>query len=1248
MSSTQSFNRCGNYNCGSGGGGGGGRGPRGYPGLPGPTGPSGADGPQGPMGRPGLSIQGPIGPTGPGITTYIAYGEMYDYSNNSITLTNSLTWYPWVTTISGEMNAMGWVNDNSGDYFKIQEPGVYQLVSANAISTTANNVDIFTAIFKNGSLIPETETVRHFQGGSRSGAYAITALLDLQKNDEIKMMFKTTTAGPLDIEIKNVSINLTKLIGIGGGGTGSTTYITGATGATGAAGTAGAIGPAGATGVAGPTGPAGTAGAIGPAGAMGPMGFDGNTDLWKADFPLNTTPAPTTLSLNDNTYANTTEIYIHEVNAYGTLYNSWIDNIKPNDILWLRNYSNIQDTGHFTVNNVTNTGTGVYNVNVSSFSSGVVPSYNPGDDYMVGYVKSGTSSAVGTVGPTGPSGSTGPSGRDGATGPAGADGSTGPAGADGATGPAGADGATGAQGIQGIQGPTGPAGADGATGAQGIQGIQGPTGPAGADGATGPQGIQGVQGPTGPPADGGIIPYEPYNLNNVTQNFTITTPPALSDGVFYVAGSVPLYSNIYLVQFIAPSTGRYNEMTVFSAISPTLTTTSYTGQLALAIYDNVDINQNPPAPPYAGRPSNLLASGFKEYNSVVRSLNYEQVDLVDTFGDPGAYLELGKRYWAAIGYKNTLPSASNVFHCARIPQYELDYRIAYQIEGQALDWQGNANYTTPPKFPVNVDNPSQYFLLESPHVFWFRLENLESSVGGPGPQGPQGPTGPAGLDGPTGPQGIQGPTGPGVTTQLAYGEMYDLSSNTVTLNVNNWEPWITSTQGELNNMQWTHDPVLGDGLTINEEGIYQLVISNSVSYVTNANNSDLLTAVFINNILLPESETIRHFQGAGQAGAYGYTDLINLKNGDRVTMKFKGINTSQVHDIQLNNIAFNLTKILGLGQIGPTGPAGATGPQGIQGPTGSAGADGATGPQGIQGIQGPTGPAGADGATGPQGIQGPTGPAGADGATGPQGIQGIQGPTGADSTIAGPTGPQGPTGLSGNVYELLFSRLGPGVSDNWQPGITYKWYGPTDAVSPFSPGVYPLNIGGSHNELVQNLFWMGPAQNFSANQVSEPIQQITSGGAGQSMARITAPVLWNDPAWYVAPFDGTIIAYAVNLIHNYNNGTGGGPSTIQELPICCGIGKWNAPANRYSFTLTGGLCTTGNVTGPHPEAGYEEFTIPFAPVAQGDPLLSQQIDFNAGDLIVLGVGFGRTGAFTQVYPLDGPISASVFVKYISP
>ena len=233
MSSTQSFNRCGNYNCGSGGGGG--RGPRGYPGLPGPTGPAGADGPQGPMGRPGLSIQGPIGPTGSSITTYIAYGEMYDYSNNFITLSNSLTWYPWVTTISGEMNAMGWINDNSGDYFKIQEPGVYQLVSANAISTSTNNVDIFTAIFKNGSLIPETETVRHFQNGSKSGAYAITALLDLEKNDEIKMMFKTT-AGPLKVVIKNVSINLTKLTGIGGGGTGSTTYIIGATGATGAAG----------------------------------------------------------------------------------------------------------------------------------------------------------------------------------------------------------------------------------------------------------------------------------------------------------------------------------------------------------------------------------------------------------------------------------------------------------------------------------------------------------------------------------------------------------------------------------------------------------------------------------------------------------------------------------------------------------------------------------------------------------------------------------------------------------------------------------------------------------------------------------------------------------------------------------------------------------------------------------------------------------------------------------------------------
>ena len=63
MSSTQSYNRCGNYsNCG-GGGGGGGRGPRGYPGPPGATGNDGQQGPQGPIGP--IGPQGPAGPQGP-------------------------------------------------------------------------------------------------------------------------------------------------------------------------------------------------------------------------------------------------------------------------------------------------------------------------------------------------------------------------------------------------------------------------------------------------------------------------------------------------------------------------------------------------------------------------------------------------------------------------------------------------------------------------------------------------------------------------------------------------------------------------------------------------------------------------------------------------------------------------------------------------------------------------------------------------------------------------------------------------------------------------------------------------------------------------------------------------------------------------------------------------------------------------------------------------------------------------------
>jgi len=80
------------------------------------------------------------------------------------------------------------------------------------------------------------------------------------------------------------------------------------------------------------------------------------------------------------------------------------------------------------------------------------------------------------------------------------------------------------------------------TGAGAIMGPQGAQGAQGVLGLQGPQGIQGIQGLEGPPVDGGgVIPYEPYNQNNVS----------ISTGLKDASGVVNF------IQFTSPSTGNY-------------------------------------------------------------------------------------------------------------------------------------------------------------------------------------------------------------------------------------------------------------------------------------------------------------------------------------------------------------------------------------------------------------------------------------------------------------------------------------------------------------------------------------------------------------------------------------------------------------------------------------------------------------------------------------------------------------------
>ena len=204
------------------------------------------------------------------------------------------------------------------------------------------------------------------------------------------------------------------------------------------------------------------------------MGYDGNTDVWIGDtvpgVPSGTTPAPgyfrfyadgTPLANQSNLYdlsPGTQFITISNISNNTTNYTNWLSNIEVNDILYLRRYQVVTDVAYYTVINVTPTG-GAHIIELEYISNGVNADYTPGEEYMIGYIKTGLRGPTGT----GERGPTGPSGADGIRGP------TGPLRERGPTGPSGADG---------IRGPTGPTG---------IDGIRGPTGPSGADGIRGPR-----------------------------------------------------------------------------------------------------------------------------------------------------------------------------------------------------------------------------------------------------------------------------------------------------------------------------------------------------------------------------------------------------------------------------------------------------------------------------------------------------------------------------------------------------------------------------------------------------------------------------------------------------------------------------------------------------------------------------------------------------------------------------------------
>ena len=178
------------------------------------------------------SVPGATGATG-FVSGSIAFGEMYEYDGATITLTSSTQTYPWTNTIQGDISQMTYNAGTGGaaSNLVIIEGGVYQVNGSFSISVDTNDVQIETSVAVNGSILPETTTVRGFQGTSRAGAYAMTHLINLNTGDQVSVRFGCANRNNVGVDINNVSLNLTKCVGIGA--TGPMNTYTGVQGATG-------------------------------------------------------------------------------------------------------------------------------------------------------------------------------------------------------------------------------------------------------------------------------------------------------------------------------------------------------------------------------------------------------------------------------------------------------------------------------------------------------------------------------------------------------------------------------------------------------------------------------------------------------------------------------------------------------------------------------------------------------------------------------------------------------------------------------------------------------------------------------------------------------------------------------------------------------------------------------------------------------------------------------------------------------
>jgi hypothetical protein len=142
-------------------------------------------------------------------------------------------------------------------------------------------------------------------------------------------------------------------------------------------------------------------------------------------------------------------------------------------------------------------------------------------------------------------------------------------------------------------------------------------------------------------------------------------------------------------------------------------------------------------------------------------------------------------------------------------------------------------------------------------------------------------------------------------SQDTYGEFHDYGGGNTLALTTSYTKWQTGTADNFNNMTLSSAPVK---FTIDEEGIYKF--DGSFAIETGTVNRTISAAIFINGSIYASSEVSRTFSGASTAGSFSITTLVDLNEGDEVTVEFKA---DAAVTITFLNVSTNMTLLEGLG-----------------------------------------------------------------------------------------------------------------------------------------------------------------------------------------------------------------------------------------------------------------------------------------------------------------------------------------------